>query len=67
MINSRVIDSRNKNIPIGTYVCGQFGWRTHTISGEKSINDTLNLPITILPDLTPYPVSLALGILGMPG
>ncbi|XP_039753538.1 prostaglandin reductase 1-like [Pararge aegeria] len=65
---AKVIDSKDKNIPIGTYVCGAFGWRTHTIiNGESALNKSLDLPITVLPDLNPYPVSLALGILGMPG
>ncbi|XP_023949558.2 prostaglandin reductase 1 [Bicyclus anynana] len=65
---AKVIDSRNKNIPVGAYITGPFGWRTHTVtSGDKIFSSSIDLPITVLPDLRPYPVSLALGILGMPG
>lgn len=27
----RVVDSKNSSYPIGTRVCGHFGWRTHTL------------------------------------
>ncbi|XP_050315137.1 prostaglandin reductase 1-like [Anthonomus grandis grandis] len=56
----KIIESKNPKYPVGKYVIGQYGWRTHTIvSGNEFTR--------ILPDLGGLPSSLALGILGMPG
>ncbi|XP_026746878.1 prostaglandin reductase 1-like [Trichoplusia ni] len=63
---AKIIASRNKKYDVGKYVTGSFGWRTHTIVNPDG-NQTGMLPITLLPDLGSYPVSLALGVLGMPG
>ncbi|XP_072949350.1 prostaglandin reductase 1-like [Epargyreus clarus] len=61
---AKIIASRNEKYPVGRYVTGSFGWRTHTIVNTKKRDP--NLPLIILPDM-PYPNSLALGVLGMPG
>lgn len=62
----RIIASRNSKFPIGKHVTGSFGWRTHTVVNPSKQDEGL-LPIRIIPDISPYPVSLGLGVLGMPG
>ncbi|CAK1580400.1 unnamed protein product [Parnassius mnemosyne] len=64
---ARIIASRNKNYPVGAYVAGSFGWRTHTICNPNKPPNMGFLPLNMLPDISPHPVSLGLGILGMPG
>ncbi|XP_075978191.1 prostaglandin reductase 1-like [Anticarsia gemmatalis] len=65
---AKIIASRNKSYTEGTYITGSFGWRTHTICNPDDISNKAGLlPITTLPDFSPHPVSLALGVLGMPG
>ena len=39
---------------------GNFGWRTHTISDNES-------ELYVLPDFDKLPLSLGVGVLGMPG
>lgn len=65
----RIIKSNNKSFPIGKYIVGKFDWKTHTISnGETSeYKGPASAPPTLLPDFDDVPVSLALGVLGMPG
>ncbi|XP_013164679.1 PREDICTED: prostaglandin reductase 1-like isoform X1 [Papilio xuthus] len=65
---AKIIASRNDKYPVGGYVSGYFGWRTHTIYNPNIIIAKADLlPTYLLPDMSPYPVSLALGVLGMPG
>ncbi|KAJ8731264.1 hypothetical protein PYW07_004428 [Mythimna separata] len=64
---AKIIASRNKNYAVGKYLTGSFGWRTHTILNPDTANQAGLLPVTLLPDFGSHPVSLALGILGMPG
>lgn len=65
---AKIIASRNDLYPVGKYVTGSFGWRTHTVCDPKKLSGIPGfLPFALLPDLGSYPVSLALGILGMPG
>ncbi|GBP59388.1 Prostaglandin reductase 1 [Eumeta japonica] len=64
---ARIISSRNSKYPVGKYVTGSFGWRTHTIVDPNKPQKSSLLPLALLPDIKPYPVSLALGVLGMPG
>ncbi|KAG6452763.1 prostaglandin reductase 1 [Manduca sexta] len=65
---AKIIASRNETYPVGKYVTGSFGWRSHTICNPENLKGKPGFsPFTLLPDLTPHPVSLALGILGMPG
>lgn len=64
----RIVESRNEKYPVGKYVTASFGWRTHTICNPASYNQAASLlPLTLLPNIDPLPVSLALGVLGMPG
>ncbi|KAK5647442.1 hypothetical protein RI129_002334 [Pyrocoelia pectoralis] len=58
---AKIIESKLDGYPVGKYVVGHFGWRTHTIS------KTLTIPFGIIPDFGNLPVSLALGALGMTG
>ncbi|KAI8436926.1 hypothetical protein MSG28_010352, partial [Choristoneura fumiferana] len=53
--------------PVGKYVVGSFGWRTHTICNPKVSPSIGFMPITLLPDVGSHPVSIGLGVLGMPG
>jgi prostaglandin reductase 1 len=57
---AKVVESKNPKYPVGKHVVGEFGWRTHTISDGKD---------GIFPVLNPegLPLSLSLGVLGMPG
>ncbi|KAG5897851.1 hypothetical protein JTB14_024885 [Gonioctena quinquepunctata] len=58
---AKITESKHSKFPTEKYVIAQFGWRTHTISdgqfGEPRI----------LPDFGKQPLSLGLGVLGMPG
>ncbi|XP_018328863.1 prostaglandin reductase 1-like isoform X2 [Agrilus planipennis] len=65
-INADLItESRNKYFPVGRYVTSCFGWRTHTISNGID-NGDYPAPV-LLPELGKLPVSLGVGILGIPG
>ncbi|XP_047990878.1 prostaglandin reductase 1-like isoform X1 [Leguminivora glycinivorella] len=64
---AKIIASRNDQYPVGKYVAGSFGWRTHTICNPKSSPYLGFMPITLLPDMSPHPISLGLGVIGMPG
>lgn len=59
-------DTKNDKYPIGKYVVGYFGWRTHTIGTETPGKFGFPSP-RIIPDIGSLPKSLALGALGMPG
>ncbi|KAJ8931538.1 hypothetical protein NQ314_015535 [Rhamnusium bicolor] len=61
---AKVLESKNHKYPVGKYIVGHFGWRTHTVSdGSGSIfGGTF-----VLPEFGNLPLSYALGILGMPG
>ncbi|XP_008554869.1 prostaglandin reductase 1 [Microplitis demolitor] len=66
---AKIIESKNKDYPVGSRVVGRIGWRTHTIINLKNFseNSVFNLKPYILPDLGDLPTSLALGVLGHPG
>ncbi|KAF2900199.1 hypothetical protein ILUMI_05994 [Ignelater luminosus] len=63
---AKIIDSKSKQYPVGKYVVGQFGWRSHTITSEEEAKDP-ELSVRVLPDFGSLPLSLGLGVLGMPG
>ncbi|KAK5638514.1 hypothetical protein RI129_012809 [Pyrocoelia pectoralis] len=58
---AKIVESKSNDYPVGKYVVAHFGWRTHTIAKE------IPPPEGILPDYGELPLSLALGILGIPG
>ncbi|CAE1256473.1 PTGR1 [Acanthosepion pharaonis] len=57
---ARVLKSNNSKYPEGTYVLGKMGWCTHSIVSNES-------QVKKLPEMGDLPLSLALGIMGMPG
>ncbi|XP_071954689.1 prostaglandin reductase 1-like isoform X2 [Antedon mediterranea] len=57
---ARVIESKNSEYPVGTNVVAFNGWVSHSISNGKDIRK-----IPAYPDA--FPLSLSLGVLGMPG
>jgi prostaglandin reductase 1 len=61
-----VIDSKSASIPVGCYVLANVGWRSLTVvaSDERGHFGPI---MQRMPDLGDLPVSLGLGILGMPG
>ncbi|KAM3965350.1 prostaglandin reductase 1 [Aphomia sociella] len=63
---AKIIASRNSDYPVGRYVSGGFGWRTHTICNPNKPTFGL-LPTVLMPNIGPHPLSLGLGILGMTG
>uniref|UniRef100_A0A336LLS4 Prostaglandin reductase 1 n=1 Tax=Culicoides sonorensis TaxID=179676 RepID=A0A336LLS4_CULSO len=62
---AKVIESKNEKFTVGSYLYGHFGWRTHTIF-NPDVKDIFGEPY-LLPDWSPLPRSLGLGVLGMPG
>ncbi|XP_061133567.1 prostaglandin reductase 1-like isoform X1 [Syngnathus typhle] len=58
---AKVIQSKNAAFPVGAHVVGRGGWRTHTVSDGSDL-------IPVMPDWPrDVSLSLALGIVGMPG
>ncbi|XP_074028088.1 prostaglandin reductase 1 isoform X1 [Leptinotarsa decemlineata] len=64
---AKIIESKNPKFPVGKYVVGNFGWRSHTIWNGKSTTDNSKAASYLLPDLKGFTPSLGLGVLGMPG
>lgn len=60
------MESKNPNYPIGKHVVGEFGWRTLTVADTKP-GALLKRAPYLIPDAEAIPLSLFLGILGMPG
>ncbi|XP_058831166.1 prostaglandin reductase 1-like [Topomyia yanbarensis] len=60
---AKVLESKHPKYPVGSFVCGNFGWRTHTVCNP----DEGELKPYVLPDFGKEPLSLGLGVLGMPG
>uniref|UniRef100_A0A182P183 Prostaglandin reductase 1 n=1 Tax=Anopheles epiroticus TaxID=199890 RepID=A0A182P183_9DIPT len=66
---AKVTASRHAQFPVGAYVFGNFGWRTHTlvkpdgvVGGQRADDKPY-----VLPAFGSHPRSLGLGVLGMPG
>ncbi|XP_039997103.1 prostaglandin reductase 1-like isoform X1 [Xiphias gladius] len=58
---AKVIQSNNPAFPVGSHVVGRCGWRTHTVCDGTDL-------VAIMPDWPQdVSLSLALGIIGMPG
>ncbi|XP_034941748.1 prostaglandin reductase 1-like [Chelonus insularis] len=66
---AKIIESKNPKFPVGKRIHDHLGWRTHTIiNPDAPIDRSLgNIPSYIVPDFGDLPVSLGLGVLGMPG
>ncbi|KAK4885641.1 hypothetical protein RN001_001912 [Aquatica leii] len=63
---ARITDSKSKEYPVGTFIVGAFGWRTHTVSNGKS-NVSAYPGVWKVPDLKKLPLSLAIGMVGRVG
>ncbi|XP_015521661.1 prostaglandin reductase 1-like [Neodiprion virginianus] len=63
----KIIESKHKDFPVGKHVVATVGWRSHTIINGNAGLSSLRIPDYILPDLGSLPVSLGVGVLGMPG
>lgn len=65
---AKVIESRHPEYEVGIHVVGHFGWQTKTVvnADEPAEWFWLKKPY-IIPDFAGLPLSLALGVLGMPG
>ncbi|XP_026473340.1 prostaglandin reductase 1-like [Ctenocephalides felis] len=63
---AKILVSRNPKFPVGRFVCGDFGWTTHTIMGQNKKEGMMTEPY-LLPELGGISPSLCLGALGMPG
>lgn len=65
---ARVIESRHPDYEVGIHVVGDFGWQTITIYNvDKTPAKLFKSKPYIIPDFSGLPLSLALGVLGMPG
>lgn len=53
-----VVESRDPELPVGTWVLSYSGWQTHAVATRREVR-----PL----DPAAAPVSTALGVLGMPG
>lgn len=64
---AKVIESKNKNYPVGTLLATYSGWRTHTHFKAEELAKGNSWLFSPLPDLKGLPPSVGLGVLGMPG
>lgn len=67
MILYRVIESKNKDFPVGKFVMASFGWRDYTIGGGRFSEIPVFVDPHVLPDFGNLPVSLGIGAIGMSG
>ncbi|KAK5638513.1 hypothetical protein RI129_012808 [Pyrocoelia pectoralis] len=58
---AKITESKLDGYPIGKYVIGSFGWRTHTVSTE------IRSPNGLVRDYEGLPISLGLSALGISG
>lgn len=65
---AKVVESRHPEYEVGIHVVGHFGWQTRTVvnADDPGAWIWLKKPY-IIPDFDGQPLSLALGVLGMPG
>ncbi|KAK0167477.1 hypothetical protein PV327_004872 [Microctonus hyperodae] len=72
MVGSQValiVASKDPEFPVGKRIIGYFGWRTHTIVNMKATdeNEVLGFSPQLIAEVDDLPMSLYLGVLGMPG
>ncbi|XP_003698241.1 prostaglandin reductase 1 [Apis florea] len=64
----KIIESKNSNFPVGKKVIADVGWRSHTIVNPFRYNAEYEFrKPRLLRDIEDLPMSLYLGMLGMPG
>lgn len=63
---AKIVESRHPDFPVGRYLVGYWGWRDRSVVDPKEATPGFPAP-WLVPDLGDLPVSLALGVLGMPG
>ncbi|XP_049804088.1 prostaglandin reductase 1-like [Schistocerca nitens] len=63
---ARIVESRSPEYPVGRHVVASLGWRDKTVMTMAPTDDDI-LPPVLVPDYGDLPLSLALGVLGMPG
>ncbi|XP_049941133.1 prostaglandin reductase 1-like [Schistocerca serialis cubense] len=63
---ARIVESRSPQHPAGWHVVGTWGWRDRTVVDPTPAPDDI-LPLMLVPDYRDLPMSLAVGVLGMPG
>ncbi|XP_049766087.1 prostaglandin reductase 1-like [Schistocerca cancellata] len=64
---ARIVESRAAGFPVGRYVVGYWGWRDRTVADVGPDAPYFMSPAMLVPDLGELPLSLSLGVLGMPG
>lgn len=65
---AKIIESKNPDFPVGKRIVGYLGWRTHTIiNPQRSEFEFLSQRPMLVSDIGNLPLSLYLGMLGMPG
>lgn len=65
----KIIESKDPEFPVGKRVVAYAGWRSHTIINLDDVEEpsSSHQKPYIVPDFGDLPISLALGVLGMPG
>ncbi|XP_049804086.1 prostaglandin reductase 1-like [Schistocerca nitens] len=63
---ARIVESRSPDYPVGRHVVGYWGWSDRTVVDPAPKGEEV-LPPMLVPDLGDLPLSLSLGVLGMPG
>ncbi|XP_049789610.1 prostaglandin reductase 1-like [Schistocerca nitens] len=66
---ARIVESRAAGFPVGRHIVAYWGWRDRTVADvgpEVPPPDVMSPPM-LVPDLGDLPLSLSLGVLGMPG
>lgn len=63
---AKIVESRHPDFPVGRHLLGYWGWRDRCVVNPKETT-LMFPPPTLIPDLNDLPLSLALGVLGMPG
>ncbi|XP_063870812.1 prostaglandin reductase 1-like [Scylla paramamosain] len=63
---AKVIESKNPEWPVGTHLVHYEGWRTHSLLTAQHIKEN-QFTIKPMPEMGNLPLSLGIGILGMPG
>ncbi|XP_047004868.1 prostaglandin reductase 1-like [Schistocerca americana] len=66
-IVARIVESHAAGFPVRRYVVGYWGWRDRTVADVGLHAPYFMSPAMLVPDLGELPLSLSLGVLGMPG